>query len=145
MIFDIENWLWKSNFGIFWHLPATTICKTQKFPLGLLILRQKSFQICTPAWKINNLYYHKWIVCAWVIIRLQKIIIPYIPFMQIFTYILMMSPSRTGSSQSSSWRIFSSARLVAISLQLGKKFQLENWKILLFSENFSIFSSNCSK
>ena len=24
MIFDIENWLWKSNFGTFWHLPHYT-------------------------------------------------------------------------------------------------------------------------
>ena len=25
MIFDIENWLWKSNFGIFWQLAITQI------------------------------------------------------------------------------------------------------------------------
>ena len=34
-----------------------------------------------------------------------------------------MSPSQAGSSHSSSWRIFSSARLVTFSLQLG----IENW------------------
>ena len=40
-------------------------------------------------------------------------------------YILVMSPSRAGSSHSSSWRIFSSARLCLwpFSLQLG----IENW------------------
>ena len=27
MIFDIENWLWKSNFGTFWQLPITPIFK----------------------------------------------------------------------------------------------------------------------
>ena len=26
-IFDIENWLWKSNFGTFWQLPITPIFK----------------------------------------------------------------------------------------------------------------------
>ena len=25
MIFDVENWLWKSNFGTFWHLPTSYI------------------------------------------------------------------------------------------------------------------------
>ena len=29
MIFDIENWLWKSNFGTFWHLPIVPILKIQ--------------------------------------------------------------------------------------------------------------------
>ena len=38
-----------------------------------------------------------------------------------------MSSSQAGSSHSSSWRIFSSARLVTFSLQLEKKNQLENW------------------
>ena len=36
---------------------------------------------------------------------------------------LVMSPSRAGSSHGSSWRIFSSARLVTFSLQL----RIENW------------------
>ena len=26
---DLENWLWKSNFGIFWHLPINPILKIQ--------------------------------------------------------------------------------------------------------------------
>ena len=25
IIFDIEHWLWKSNFGTFWHLPVNPI------------------------------------------------------------------------------------------------------------------------
>ena len=43
MIFDIENWLWKSNFGTLWHLPVSPINKIQKFP---------------PAWKLDNPYCH---------------------------------------------------------------------------------------
>ena len=33
MIFVIENWLWKSNLGTFWHIPITPICKIQWFHL----------------------------------------------------------------------------------------------------------------
>ena len=29
MIFDRENWLWKSNFGTFWHVPTTPVLKIQ--------------------------------------------------------------------------------------------------------------------
>ena len=43
MIFDIENWLWKSNFGTFWQLAINPKLKIQSFPLGMLILSQKSF------------------------------------------------------------------------------------------------------
>ena len=50
-----------------------------------------------------------------------------------WAYILVMSPSRAGSSHSSSWTIFSSARLVTFFVQLEEKFQLENWKIGIFS------------
>ena len=31
MIFDVENWPWKSNFGTFWHLPINPILKIQQF------------------------------------------------------------------------------------------------------------------
>ena len=41
--FDIENWLWKSNFGTFWQLAINPKLKIQPFPLGMLILSQKSF------------------------------------------------------------------------------------------------------
>ena len=54
IIFDIENWLWKSNFGTFWHLPTAPIFKIQEFPLGKLILRQKSFLFCTPRLKTRQ-------------------------------------------------------------------------------------------
>ena len=43
MIFDVENWLWNSNSGTFWHLPITPILKIQYIPLGMLIFRQKYF------------------------------------------------------------------------------------------------------
>ena len=39
VIFDIE----KSNFGTFWHLSTTPICKIQYFPLGMVIFSQKTF------------------------------------------------------------------------------------------------------
>ena len=38
MIFDIENWLWKSNFGTFWHLPISPILKIQSFSFGYINL-----------------------------------------------------------------------------------------------------------
>ena len=28
MIFEVENWLWNSDFGTFWHLPIASILKT---------------------------------------------------------------------------------------------------------------------
>ena len=46
MIFDIENWLWKSNFGTFWQLAVNPKLKIQSFSLGMLIFRQKNFQFC---------------------------------------------------------------------------------------------------
>ena len=51
MIFYVENWLWNSNFGTLWYLPIISILKIQKFPLSMLIFRQKSFQFCTPRLK----------------------------------------------------------------------------------------------
>ena len=49
-----------------------------------------------------------------------------------FIYSLVMSSSQAGSSQSSSWRIFSSARLVTFYLLL------ENWKTAETSRNFNV-------
>ena len=46
LIFDIDNWLWKSNFGIFWQLAISAKLKIQSFSLSMLILRQKSFSFC---------------------------------------------------------------------------------------------------
>ena len=51
MIFDVKNWLWRLNFGTFWHLHITTILKIQSFSMGMLIFRQKSFQFFTPRLK----------------------------------------------------------------------------------------------
>ena len=31
MIFDIENWLWNSNFGTFWHSPLVQFSKFNNF------------------------------------------------------------------------------------------------------------------
>ena len=43
----------------FWHLPNNPILKIQKFPLSMLIFRQKPFQFCTtPVWKLHNQYCH---------------------------------------------------------------------------------------
>ena len=44
----VESWLWKSNFGTFWHLPINPVLKIQKYFFGMLILKQKSFQFCRP-------------------------------------------------------------------------------------------------
>ena len=43
MIFDIENWLWKSNFGTFWHLPLLQFSKFGNFIWIQLIFSQKPF------------------------------------------------------------------------------------------------------
>ena len=43
MIFDIENWLWKPNFGTFYQFAINPKLKIQSFPLGVLIRMQKSF------------------------------------------------------------------------------------------------------
>ena len=42
MIFDIENWLWQSNFGTIWHLPTTPILNIQNF-LRVCLFLGKNF------------------------------------------------------------------------------------------------------
>ena len=56
MIFDIENWLWKSNFGTFCHLSITPILKIQKFSFGYVDFRQKysSFENSTTSITITD-------------------------------------------------------------------------------------------
>ena len=54
MIFDIENWLWKWNVGIFWQLAINPELKIQSFPLSIKILL-----ILYPPLKLHNLYCHK--------------------------------------------------------------------------------------
>ena len=59
MIFHLESWLWKANFGTFWHLPTTPIrkiCKIQWFPLGMLILAKNLNFVFLP-WK----HCHEWL------------------------------------------------------------------------------------
>ena len=60
------------------------------------------------------------------------------------TYPLVMRPSRAGSSHSSSWSIFSSARLGSwpFFLQLELFFQLENLIYSFFSSNFLFSPQN---
>ena len=41
-IFDIENWLWKYDFGTFWRTVSHRRICLKKFPLSILILGQKS-------------------------------------------------------------------------------------------------------
>ena len=63
MIFHLESWLWKANFGTFWHLPTTPIRKIRKiqwFPLGMLILAKNLNFVFLP-WKLHNWYYHEWL------------------------------------------------------------------------------------
>ena len=48
MIFDIENWLWKSNFDTFLHLAITPILKIQQFHLTTVDLKPKTFLILYP-------------------------------------------------------------------------------------------------
>ena len=43
MLFDVENWLWKSDFGTFWHLLITPITKFNDFIRLQLIFSQKPF------------------------------------------------------------------------------------------------------
>ena len=45
--FDIENWLWKSNFGTFWQLTINPKLKIQSFPLGKYVVG-KNFLILYP-------------------------------------------------------------------------------------------------
>ena len=58
MIFYIENWHWKSNFGTFWHLPTIPILKTQKFHLVCSFLDKILSNFVPPDLKLYNRYYH---------------------------------------------------------------------------------------
>ena len=59
-IFGLENWLWKTNFCSFWHLPIDPILKIQPYLFCMLIFRQKTFQFCIP---FENLITHPAIFC----------------------------------------------------------------------------------
>ena len=51
MIFDLENWLWKSDFGTFWHLPITPFLKIQWFPLTTVDFQPKTFLLLYPSFE----------------------------------------------------------------------------------------------
>ena len=57
-IFDIENWLWKSNFGTFWHPPLHQFSKFNNFLWVGWFLGKKLSNFVPPAWKLDNLYYN---------------------------------------------------------------------------------------
>ena len=57
-IFDIENWLWKYDFGTFWQTGAPRILKIQQFPLSMLILGQKAFILGPTFFKIPQPNWH---------------------------------------------------------------------------------------
>ena len=62
MIFDIDNWLWKSNFGTFWQLAINPTLKTQNSIISFWYVNShaKIFLILyPPAWKLHNPYCHK--------------------------------------------------------------------------------------
>ena len=59
MIFDIENWLWMSNFGPFWHLPTAPILKIQSFLKGMLdFFNKKLSNFGSSDLKLHNRYCH---------------------------------------------------------------------------------------
>ena len=52
MIFDIENWLWKSNFGTFWQL-------ANNFLWVCWFLGKNLSNFVSPVWKLHNPYCHR--------------------------------------------------------------------------------------
>ena len=53
IIFDIVNWLWKSNFGTFWQFSKFNNFRWVRWFLGNFFSN-----FVPPAWKLNNLYCH---------------------------------------------------------------------------------------
>ena len=60
-IFDIENWLWKYDFGTFWRTIIHCRIVLKKNPLSMLILGQKAcilgptiFKIPQPNWRYST-------------------------------------------------------------------------------------------
>ena len=58
LIFYIENWLLKSNFVTFWHLPLHQFSKFNNFHWVCWFLAKNLSNFVPPAWKLDNLYYH---------------------------------------------------------------------------------------
>ena len=115
MIFAIENWLWKSYFGTFWHLPTTPIRKIQNFPLSMLIFSQKHFfNFVFLLWKLHNRYCHtlevaslaQWFVAiVWKGLENQTSNSPIYPFhvdfyqKQVLVYLVLMMRSTWKNNQ----------------------------------------------
>ena len=60
IIFDIENWLWKSNFLNFWHLPYTISQNSRiTFDYSWFLAKNLSNFVSLP-WKLHNRYCHTW-------------------------------------------------------------------------------------
>ena len=58
MIFDVENWLWKSNFGTFDTSPLHQFSKSNNSLLICWFLGKNVSNFVSPAWKLDNPYYH---------------------------------------------------------------------------------------
>ena len=58
MIFYIENWLWKSNFGTFWQLALIQNSKFNNFLWVCWFLGKNHSNFVPPAWKLHNPYCH---------------------------------------------------------------------------------------
>ena len=55
LIFDIENWLWKYNFGTFWGPGTMSIYKTQQFHLNTVDFWAKTLLFMTHQAKLHDL------------------------------------------------------------------------------------------
>ena len=59
MVFDIENWFWKSDFNTFWQLITTLFTKYYNFlRVCLYFDLKKSVKFVYLPWKLDNLYSH---------------------------------------------------------------------------------------
>ena len=58
MIFGIENWLWKSNFGTFDTSPLTQFSKFNNFLRVCWFLGKNLSNFAPPVWKLHNPYCH---------------------------------------------------------------------------------------
>ena len=58
-IFDIENWLWKYNFGTFWRTIIHRRIVLKQFPLSMLILGQKAWILGPTIFKIPQPNWHE--------------------------------------------------------------------------------------
>ena len=71
MIFDIENWFWKSKLGTFWHLRSllTQFSKFIHFLWVCLFSVKNLSNFVYPAWKLDNSYFHTIQLCSQLPLR----------------------------------------------------------------------------